>query len=249
MINNLFTRLGLSDGEAAIYQNLLDHGDGSATALAERTGIKRTLIYHLIKGLEQHGLVESFEKNKITNFRPSPPNKLEDLFFQKKRELEAVSGSLAETLPALNSRYRLVTQRPAVSYFEGKEGIKKVLEDSLTASSEIYSYADVEAVMEEIPKINEAYVVKREKLKLKKKVIVLDTPAARKYLADYHQAVTDTRFLKFSAEPFKNVMQIYDGKISYVTLDPKRIIGVIIDDAYLYAMHKYLFEYTWNTLV
>lgn len=245
MINNLFTRLGLSDGEAAIYQNLLDNGEGTAAALAERTGIKRTLIYHLIKGLETQGLAESFEKNKITHFRPSPPAKLEELFFQKKRELEAVSGSLSETLPALTSQYRLVTRRPAVGYYEGKEGIKKVLEDSLTARSEIYSYADLEAIEKYIADVNRSYVQKREKLGIKKKGIVLDTPFAREFLKDYHPTVTETKLIASDAVPFRTIMQIYDGKISYITPAEDRMIGVIIEDAHIYAMHKLLFEYLW----
>lgn len=41
-------------------------------------------------------------------------------------------------------------------------------------------------------------------------------------------------------------MQIYDNKISYITLEPKRMMGVIVEDRHLYEMHLYFFEYIWR---
>ena len=43
-------------------------------------------------------------------------------------------------------------------------------------------------------------------------------------------------------------MQIYDNKISYLTLSDKEMIGVIIEDKYIYKMHKDLFEYMWKNI-
>ena len=66
-----------------------------------------------------------------------------------------------------------------MQFFEGEEGIKKVLEDSLYSKEEISSYADITSIQKYIPKINEWYVDQREKKGIKKKGILLDTPEAR----------------------------------------------------------------------
>jgi hypothetical protein len=61
-----------------------------------------------------------------------------------------------------------------------------------------------------------------------------------------HLAVTENRFIRTDAAPFQSIMNIYDGKIAYITLRPEKMIGVIIADQYIYEMHRYLFEYLWG---
>jgi hypothetical protein len=123
----------------------------------------------------------------------------------------------------------------------------RVLEDSLTSKTEIYSYADIEAIQKYIPTVNKKYVKKRNDLKLKKKGIALDTPFTRKFLKDYYPGITETKLIDTKDAPdFQTVMQIYDGKISYLTLSEKKKMGVIIEDRHIYNMHKYLFEYLWK---
>ena len=75
---------------------------------------------------------------------------------------------------------------------------------------------------------------------------MLDTPFARDFLKDYHKQTTDIRLIKQDSSPFHSVMQIYDNKISYITLSDKEMIGVIIEDPHIFEMHKYLFEYSWD---
>ena len=41
-------------------------------------------------------------------------------------------------------------------------------------------------------------------------------------------------------------MQIYDGKISYISLSEGQMIGTIIEDQAIYKMHKALFDFTWS---
>ena len=133
-----------------------------------------------------------------------------------------------------------------MQFFEGMDGIKKILDDSLASKTEIYSYADIESINKYIPDLNREYVAKRERLKIKKRGIVLDTPFNREFLSSYHKKVTETKFIKLSTPPFQTVMQIYDNKISYLTLDVKKIVGAIITDPHIYQMHKSLFEYLWT---
>ena len=150
-------------------------------------------------------------------------------------------------MPDLKSKYNLILRKPGIKYYEGKEGIKKVLDDSLTSKTEIYTYADLEAIEKYIPKINKKYAKKRKELNIKKRGIVLDTLFTRNFLKNYHKQITDTKLIKQEdAPPFKTIMQIYDNKISYLTLSSESKIGVIIEDPNIYKMHKYLFEYLWK---
>lgn len=246
MIEEILQKLGLSTGETMVYQFLLKNGESTAGEIIQGVKLKRGNTYNILKDLVSYGLVEQFEKNKVMNFRLEHPSRLREYLEQKTREAEQVKGALDLALPQLISNFNLSHYKPTFHYFEGEEGVRKVLEDSLTSKTEIYSYADIESIVKYIDDVNQWYAKKRDGLEIKKRGIMIDTPFARKYLENYHREVTTTKLIKFKAKPFESIMQIYDGKVSYITLSSERLIGVIIEDKSIYEMHKDLFEYLWG---
>lgn len=166
----------------------------------------------------------------------------------REREARDRTLSLESALPSLVSQFNLAIGTPGVQFFEEEAGIEKTLEDSLASREIIYTYADIEAVMKYIPDINTRYVAKRERLGIDKKALLLDNPFAREYMKTYHRLVTDVKLIPplRDVAPFHSVMEVYAGKISYITFEESRMIGVIIDNRAIFDMHKYLFEYLWN---
>ena len=43
------------------------------------------------------------------------------------------------------------------------------------------------------------------------------------------------------------MLQIYDGKVLYATIDDKQKIGVLIHDRNLFMLLKQVFEFTWQS--
>jgi sugar-specific transcriptional regulator TrmB len=252
MYKDLFTSLGLSANESIVYEFLLKNGESSAGAIIKKTPLKRGVIYNTLEELAKKDLITEQRMakikggGKISYFTPNHPQKLEEYLESEKIRLEKVQRTLDISLPSIVSDFNLISGKPGVKFYEGIGGIKKVLADSLTAKSTIYSYADLEAVVTHIDKINRAYVKKRDELGLKKKVIFIDSSFARKYLKNYHRETTYMKFIDHKLYPFNSVMQMYDEKISYITLSKTSKIGVIIEDKNIYQMHKSLFEYTWS---
>lgn len=236
------TNIGLNEQEAHVYSSLLQYTDAPAGTLIEKTGIKRGTVYNTLESLKQRGLVEELPDTKVARFKARHPGFLYEVVDQKEKELETVKGSLQQ----LVEQYNLTNHKPGIRFYEGKQGIWKVLEDSLTASDEICAFGDIEAIVKYIDDINSKYVHQRQKKGIKKRGFMLDTPFAREYLKNYFKDVTDTKLIKYDAPPFQNVMQIYDNKISYITLSDKFLLGVIINDKFIYQMHKYLFNYLWQ---
>ncbi|MDO8492111.1 MAG: helix-turn-helix domain-containing protein [bacterium] len=242
-------KTGLNANQALIYELLVKNGSMRASRLSRLAGnsLSRPMIYALLNELADLGLVEKEEKKgEVARFIPTHPSKLQTFAERQQEKAAAALAAAGSVIPKITSDYNLTTGKPGVRFFEGDTGIKTVLDDSLTAKSEIYTYADLESIEKYIPKINEDYVQERERRNIKKKGIVLDTPFNRKFIEGYHQKVTGVKLVKYDAPPFQTVMQIYDNKVSYLTLGDKQKIGVIIEDPHIYAMHKYLFEYLWN---
>ncbi len=247
MFNDYLTKSGLSKDQATIYDLLLQYGNVGASKLSKLANLKRGLTYKVLDQLVELGLAEKNDKlSKIALFFPTHPSKIKELFEKKKEEAKVAEEALGAVMGQMVSTFNLASGKPNVQFFEGLEGVKKVLEDSLTTSEEILSYADIESIETHIKDINSWYVTKREKLNIKKRGFVLDTPFNRKFLETYHTDITNTKYIKATTSPFKTIMQIYDNKISYITLDKESMIGVIIEDRHIAAMHKYLFLSLWE---
>jgi len=240
----LLVKSGLSSDQAKVYEILLRSGTMPASQVALQAGLKRGLGYKVIEQLLEMNLVVKID-NKVALFQAQHPSKIKEILQKKADELKVIEASISGTIGPMISDYNLASGKPNVQFFEGEDGVKKVLEDSLYSQEEILSYADITSIQKYIPKINEWYVEKREKKGVKKRGILLDTAESRKILAEYHNTVTDSRLIKLETPPFESIMQIYDGKISHITLSDKHMIGIIIEDRSIYEMQKALFNFTW----
>lgn len=248
-LTSSLTAAGLTDQQATLYEILLARGRDRASRLVREVPWKRGVVYKILAELVELGLVEETKTpGTVTTFAPKHPLSLKDLAERREREARDRTLSLESALPSLVSQFNLAIGTPGVQFFEEEAGIEKTLEDSLASREIIYTYADIEAVMKYIPDINTRYVAKRERLGIDKKALLLDNPFAREYMKTYHRLVTDVKLIPplRDAAPFHSVMEVYAGKISYITFEESRMIGVIIDNRAIFDMHKYLFEYLWN---
>ena len=249
MYEKILQQIGLNEKEAVIYEFILKRGTVSAREILKNVGkaIKttRSNLYNVLAGLKKKGLLAEKRKKDKNVFEIESPAVLFSLFSEMTKRTEQAQKNLSAIMPELSSLYNLTTQKPVVRFFEGIEGIKRVLDDSLTSKTIIYTYADIEAIVKYIDKINKDYVKKRDELGIKKRAVIIDSKFARNYLKDYHIETTDIRFIDHKLYPFSSVVQIYQKKISYITLSNKGMIGVIIEDPNIYQLNKSIFEYVW----
>ena len=110
----------------------------------------------------------------------------------------------------------------------------------------MYTYVNVEDMSKHISEINDEYLRNRIRLKIKKKGLLVDSPRAREFSRHYDQSVSEARYLKRGITPFHIEMNIYDGKVSYLTYRDKHPIGVIIEDEDIYRIHRSTFELLWE---
>lgn len=249
MYQDILKNSGLSEKEAQTYEKMLETGPASVGALLKVLPFKRGDMYNIMQGLCAKGLAREELKSGILTYTLEDPEKLPSLILAEQDKTKIALKQATDALPRLKSLYNLSLQRPGVRFYEGDAGIWKTLEDSLTSKTEIYSIGDIDSIVKYIPDINQRYAAKRNARKLKKRGLAIDTPLAREYLAKYYKYITDTKLIPLSSvDLFETVMQIYDSKVSYITLGKKTKIGVIIEDHVIYRMHKILFEYLWDVL-
>jgi sugar-specific transcriptional regulator TrmB len=237
---------GLSEEQSAIYSALLDKGPLKAGAISSWTGLKRGLIYKVLDQLENMGLIsQKGGEGTVTVFSPNHPSRLNEIMEQKERSFALAKETVSFSLGALSSKFNLLSGKPNVQFFEGKEGVAKVLRDSLTSETEILTFADNEAMNKYYPELNKENVDVRKKLNIKKRLISVDTPRVRELAKNDNPEITERRLIK-STDKFSVAVQIYDNKVTYITLSPDKAIGVIIEDKAIYEMQKMIFEILWE---
>lgn len=241
------TQAGLDQDQATIYECLIKNGQLPAGKISQKTPIKRGLVYKILETLTEMGLVIKHEEpKKVAVFEPAHPLKLKELAEKKEEQAKSAQDVLSSILPVLTSDFNLASNKPGFQYFEGLEGVKRVAEDSLHSKTEILSYIDNEAVNLYLKDFNVEYSRRRNALQVKKRMLAKDSEYIRARAKTFDQSTTEVRTINVPT-PFATVMQIYDNKISYITLDPKRMISVLIEDQHIAQMHRMLFEQTWTT--
>ena len=128
MYEKQLTQAGLTQKQAALYMAALELGHAKATDIARKAGVKRTTGYGILDELAQLGLVSVVAKGKLKFFKAQAPRTLVGLLDQRKRAVEQI-------LPDLENVYGTYHLRPKMQFFEGREGIKRIYEDTLTCRS------------------------------------------------------------------------------------------------------------------
>ncbi len=247
------TDAGLSSEQAIVYEVLLKLGESPASSIAKAipsgTALSRPFVYKILEELITLELAQKVSTgSKVARFVPKHPVAISKVIDDQKERIERTRQQFLTTSGKLSSLFNLSVGKPGVQFYEGKDGVWEVLMDSLTATEEILTYADLESISKYIPDLNAEYSVMREDKDVKKRGLVIDSPEARKFLTSYDGEVTHTKLIKAgeSLSSFQTVMQIYDNKVSYITLTDEYMVGIIITDQFIAGTHKYLFESLWG---
>lgn len=230
---------------ADIYLILINNGELSVPEILEHTTLSRASVYEALPELLAGGYIEYRKEGRQAFYKPAHPNQLASLVEQKKRDVALLDGEMGETIRALVGSYNLSSNKPGVRFFEGEEGFRDVLFDSLTSSEPIRTIADIEAAHTFAPAINQEYTKKRELAGIHNKILVLDTPFSKTFATNTKTKLVESKFLSPTLEHFHTSTQIYDNKVVYMTLRENNMISVVIEDPDIYQMNKSMFDYLW----
>ncbi len=266
MLLETLKKIGLDDKEVAVYLRLTQAGEMRASTLAYQMAQPRTSIQNILLRLEQEEMVHKrFDKNTALYTAVSPEElflNLESRYVRQASEANKNLGALKKILPELESMMRSNKHLPGVKFFRGIEGVRKVLFDTLTSKTELKDFANIDAMFEHVKEVNDEYVAAREKLvastapHLTKRSLLLETPFAHKvYESGSYSPKSHKGYKWLPAKDPKNhpyffsiEMNIYDGKVSYLTYVENDLIGVIIENHHIYQMHNALWDMLWDTL-
>ncbi len=232
-------RLGIEGKRAKFYLAALELGEAPITEIAKKAGISRTTAYDVLARLVQQGLVTQVEKSGRLHVLAEDPASL-------LRALDDRRQLLAGLLPELRSIYNLSAVKPRIHFYEGVEGIRTVLHDTLGCRSRqlrgILSVLD----LFEVPGMREMeqYVARRIEAGIFLRVVRSRVKEAGDV---WPTRRADLRELRYTPEGvvFTMTTYIYDNKVSMIS-SRRENFGMIIESEEFAALQANLFEVLWQ---
>lgn len=243
----ILKKIGLSDKEIKVYLKLLENGASSVRTLAEAADLNRGTAYDILKNLQTAGLVSFYHQDTKQKFVAEEPEKLLKLIKDKEQEITDAKEKINELIPELKSLQDKDGQRPVTKFYEGKNGIKFILDDILAAmkneiNKEYYVYSAV-GVREDVYSAYPEFNSKRIKNKIIAKTISLSVGGStygfdeRKWL---HTEKNDQGM---------TYILIYAGRCAFIARDLSgNPVGVIIENQMIYETQKTIFLQLWGLL-
>jgi len=208
------------------------------------------MIYSLLDELIALELVEKIEsKGSVTRFAVTHPSNLQSLITRQQKATESAEAALDNVLSDMTSSYNIQSGKPGIQFTEGLAGVETVLAATLENKEEIiYTYVDTESIERFVKDINAAYVKKRRARGIKKKILMMDTPLARKKASNAQtDDLTEIKLMgagKMPAVPA--ALEIHNGQVSYITFIKGLLTTTTLHDQTLYTLHRFIFESHWN---
>jgi sugar-specific transcriptional regulator TrmB len=235
-------KAGLSNKESSVYVALLELGRGTVSEISRKALINRTTGYDILNNLVSKKLVSISGKEPKQEYMAESPDKLEIYINETIEERKLALNDIKKIIPDLQTLYN-IEGRPKIRFYEGKDGLQEVYEDTLSSHEEILAYASVEDIKPTLPHYFPEYYKRRAKKGIPIRAIFPESVDARERAkldkVEKRQSVIIPAD-KFSFHPEIN---IYDNKIMIASW--REQLGIIIESSEIADAMKKIFELAW----
>lgn len=240
-IKQVLEQFGLHGKKADVYLAALELGSSSVIEVAKKAGIKRTTCYDVLLDLQHEGLVSETSKGKKRLFVGEDPEKIQ-------RNLKNKEKLFSEILPQLQTVYNVRGTKPKIRFYEGKEGLREVYDDTLKYSGEILGFASYDVVNVLGKQWADEYLKKRIKASIYARAIVPSQQLLIKDFIDKDQEQRrSTKVIDSKKYPFSIEINVY-GHQRVALMSAKEEIGLIIEGQEIHNTMKLIFELIWDLL-
>ncbi len=236
-ISLILKTLSLADSEIATYLAALEHGPSTVIDLAKITHLSRQATYLAIQDLTKRSLMSSVVLGKKKLFNAEHPSKL--LAYARRREAEMRDHleDLERSIPELE--LQMGGERPVVKVYEGKEGIRAIIEELKKAGHGPYKeLADLEALYKVLtPAELLPLRTTLKQLGAKGRGLYTGLPSQKVFDVDRHMLPDEYRGFKTNLTIYADriAMVTFEGKMTSVIIESKtlaRTLGILYDLAF-----------------
>ena len=234
----VLNNLGFSKKEVQVYLALLSLGASPVTKIAKKSKTFRTYTYDILEELVKKGVVSSYIKRGTRYFETTEPTKLLGIVKEREQQVKSI-------LPSLESLKGSSVKKPDLEFYEGKEGIKTLMERIIKENpKELLVVANAEKQREVMGFYFDQYLKQRIKNKIKTRVLAEKSKYSRQKIKQKDKQ--ELRKTKFLPERIKEavVKYVYNDTVTIISFEPN-IVGMSFTDKNIAAYERKVFEILW----
>lgn len=236
-LTTILQNLGLNEKEAKVYLACLELGSATVREVSDKAGVKRTSVYNFLEDMKARGFITEVKHGKRILLTAEDPHNLLKIADEQKKQFE-------EMLPEFLSIYNLPGNKPAVRFYQGVDGLKRIYEDTLKQGETIYEVSDYERMFETVePEWMWTYPKSRAEKGIRAYSIAKEGAQAQKVRANDSKQLRETRFVK--DVNFETEINIYGDKVALLSFR-RPYAGVIIEDRAIAQTLKSMWKIVWN---
>jgi sugar-specific transcriptional regulator TrmB len=232
-------QLGYSPHEVAVYLAALELGGSTVTEIATKAKLPRTTANLVIRSLQKKGLMNAFLAKRRKVWAAENPERL--LIALKESE-----AALKIVLPELQSLRHETGVKPTVRTYGGAAEIRQIMNDIIESKHHISAILAYEDWVELLGKSYlENFIETRYRHYLRLRLL---TPRSKTAIALKQKDSGELRLTQFLPESMSitNANFIYADKVAIISLNKKRPVGILIEDADIHHTMEILFENLWR---
>ncbi|MFH0906345.1 MAG: helix-turn-helix domain-containing protein, partial [archaeon] len=163
MIEDILIEFGLTKNEAKIYLAALSLGSLRVNEISKKTNILRTTTYEVLNSLIKKGVANYIIKSGVRYYTVVNPKELITILDRKKQKIK-------EILPELLNIQKYV-ENPKVEFYEGKEGLKTILDDIIKTRPKELLTIGSSKVLETLEFYFPQWIKRRVKCRIKARIL------------------------------------------------------------------------------
>ena len=236
-VENILHQLGFSTNEATVYLAALSTGLTSAAHIAKKAGLQRTTTYSVLDYLVKRGVVGQSKVRGKTRFAAEPPEKLLVL-------VGDIHIKLKKALPELEALYNKKGAKPKILFYEGREAIQSVYDDTLREKPKEILEWNTDAYFERFPK-DHAYIAKRMELGIRARRLAGEGSVWQKKHQPYDRSELSETII-VPRDQFSPMVEvnIYNDKVAFMNYADE--MSVIIENKAIAEAMRQAYELSWR---
>lgn len=252
-LKDFLAELGLHKQEVAVFVAALQAGSAPASTIARLAGLERVTTYEILKRLSKKGFmkIRAKEGARIKHFVPEDLGEIKTRLERRVLEMQSSLGRIEEVKKEFATLYRSSTDKPLVLFYEGKEGVRSVLRDSLISQpKEILAMASSEwlSTIFSDDGTLEDYFKERVARKIPCRAIVDRAKETLAYFTKEHNAryLRSLRFIPQHLYDFRNEIDIYNDSVAITSLAKDAEHSVLIRSKSIADSMRSVFNALWS---
>jgi len=237
MDTEILADIGLTNSEIKVYIALLELGASTAGPILDKTGLHNSVVHMTLNKLIEKGLVSFSKEGKRKQYQPANPKHIIEYIEQKKENFQKI-------LPELLAKQGLSKEKPEVTTFRGKKGIREILFELLDAGGKEHHTigSPKESIM-----LGDAFWIdyhkQRAKRKIQAKLLLNESLRAWSKKSGYY-SFADLKYYEKGFEPLSETI-IRNDKVG-ILIWTEKPIGILIQNKEAADSYEKYFQFLWK---